>query len=146
MARVDHSFAMQEPPPQARLRLEEELGPELRRKAGFALVRQEPLRLTFSDGGSGTWVFAGRPRRLGLYGRLRHLTARRIEVTLAPDGAGTLVRIRGHAGRDLCRAIGRIGEPGRWPQTRVRRGVPAGLGEEPAPQLSPLPFRRRKRQ
>jgi hypothetical protein len=145
VARVDHSFAMREPPAAARRRLEEELGWELRRKRGFALVSQEPLRLGYSDGGSGTWAFAGRPRRLGLYRRLRELTARRVEISLAAEGEGTRVRVRGHADRALCRSLERLGTPGRWPETRMQLGAPAGIGEEPPPQLSPLPFRPRKR-
>ncbi len=145
MGRVDHRFRIGVAPPDARRMVEEELGWELRRRAGFALVRREPLRLLFSDFGSGTWAFSGKPRRLGLYGRLRELTARRLEVELAPDGAGTILRIRGHADQDLCEAIERLGAPGQWPERRMSRGVPAGLGEDPPPDLSRLPLRRRRR-
>jgi hypothetical protein len=54
-------------------------------------------------------------RRPWLYVTLRRLSSKRIKVRFTEQPTGTLVRIRGSAGRATARGLNRLGEPGRWP-------------------------------
>jgi hypothetical protein len=140
MAKIDHSFHMEEAPEQAQQRFEDELGWELHRDGGFAAVKEKPGEIDYSDGVvddvSDEDAFPGGPlaRSGGLvghggpssaaYGGLRELLARRIKVELTPDGSGTLVHIHGHAEGPLRDAIQRLGTPGHWPELRRTEGAP----------------------
>ncbi len=137
MAKIDHSFHMDEPPPAAQERLEDEIGWELHRDEGFVLVKDTPGELRYSDGsvdrGSDETAFPapdGAPARLGfrddmpLYSALREIASRRIQVELTPDRTGTLVRIHGHGEGRLRDAVERLGTPGHWPEVRLVDGSP----------------------
>jgi catechol 2,3-dioxygenase-like lactoylglutathione lyase family enzyme len=50
VARIDHSFTMSEPPAKALARFRDELGPELHRKTGFGLHKEDPNSLLYRDG------------------------------------------------------------------------------------------------
>jgi hypothetical protein len=130
MAHIDHSFHMQEPPPQAQQRFEEEIGWELHRDEGFVAVKEAPGEIDYSDGRvdevSDEHELPS-PRRAPspeAYAGLRELLARRIKVELAPEGTGTLVRIHGHAEGRLRDAIVLLGAPGHWPEVRWTEGAP----------------------
>jgi len=122
---------MSEPPDRALQRFRDELGPELRHNAGFVLQNETAGRLRYSDGivdprelehfagvDPGAHIRAGfrRRRDAGLYRWLRRSSARRIQVEFAAEGLGTRVTVRGRAPRNVRDAIGRLGQPGRWPQ------------------------------
>ncbi len=143
MAHVDRSFRMEDPPEEAQRRFEEEIGWELHRDEGFALVREQPGSLRYSDGradelsdeesfelppspGPGYVHMEITPRNAteGAYVGLRELVARKIKVELTPDGAGTLVHIHGHAEGRLRDAIELLGTPGHWPEVRLTEGAP----------------------
>jgi hypothetical protein len=61
---------------------------------------------------------------MAAYVGLRELLARTIKVELTPEGAGTLVRIHGHAEGRLRTAIELLGTPGHWPALRMTEGIP----------------------
>jgi hypothetical protein len=131
MAKVDRSFHMDETPEQAQRRFEEEIGWELHKDEGFAAVRELPGEIDYSDGvvdeQSDERAFPaarGRGESAAAYGGLRELLARRIKVELTPDGAGTLVRIHGHAEGRLRDAIELLGTHGHWPELRRTEGAP----------------------
>jgi len=48
---------------------------------------------------------------------VRRWISRRLDVEFAAEGAGTRVTLKGHAGRDLRDALGRLGTAGHWPAT-----------------------------
>jgi hypothetical protein len=122
VAKLDHTFKMPVPPPQAKEQFQIDIGPGLRHEGGFRLAQDESRRLLYSDG-----VVASEPAPLGespddwnTYARLRRLLARRIKVEFAPEGAGTRVSLRGRAERDICAALCKLGSPGQWPENRER--------------------------
>jgi hypothetical protein len=143
MAHVDRSFHMDEPPPEAQRRFEEEVGWELHQDEGFALVRERPGQLRYNDGAvdelADEEAFEDRevanpdpyeryvtPRNATeeAYGGLRELLGRRIKVELTPEGDGTRVRIHGHAEGRLRHAIDLLGTSGYWPEVRMLDGAP----------------------
>ena len=143
MPHVDRSFHMEEPPAEAQRRFEEEVGWELHRDEGYALVREEPGRLRYSDGivddlsdeeafelrdpsAFDTYEREVTPRSgtEGAYAGLRDLLARHIKVELTAEGTGTHVHIHGRAEGRLRDAIELLGEPGHWPQIRMSDGAP----------------------
>jgi hypothetical protein len=151
MAKIDHTFHMDEAPAQAQRRFEEEIGWELHRHGGFAEVKDVPGEIDYSDGavndasdersflpggelaespglssaGHGVGRGAGGAGpTIGAYGGLRELLARHIKVELTPDGTGTLVHIHGHAEGRLRDSILLLGSPGHWPELRWTEGAP----------------------
>jgi hypothetical protein len=103
---------MQEAPEQAQARFLSDIAPDLQRLGGFALYKQQPGRLAFSDGRvDSTAIEEGT-----IHAPLRRVFAHRIRVDFQAAGAGSRVTLRGGTTRDIRRAIGRLGEPGRWPE------------------------------
>jgi hypothetical protein len=99
---------------QAQERFKNEVGPQLHRVGEFALCRNQPGTLIYSDGVVDPVAFGGRDGYD--YSILRRLTARRLRVSFEPVATGTTITIRGHAERTIRDAINRLGEPGQWPQ------------------------------
>jgi hypothetical protein len=117
VAKLNHAFQMSVPPQQAREQFQAEVGTDLRRDGGFRIAQDESRRIVYSDG-----MVSLEPAPLGAdpegwnaYARLRRLLARSITVEFVPDGAGTRVSLRGHATRDMCAALCRLGTAGHWP-------------------------------
>ncbi len=140
MAKIDHSFHMEEAPAQAQERFEEDIGWELHKDEGFVAIKETPGEIDYSDGrvdersdeqelpggplmwSGGLWAKGG--PSIGAYAGLRELLARTIKVDLTPEGTGTLVRIHGHAEGRLRRAIELLGTPGHWPEVHQTEGAP----------------------
>ena len=139
MAKIDHTFHMDEAPGEAQERFEEEIGWELHRDEGFVAVKETPGEIDYRDGAvnestdeqllpndpvaSGVG-YGARGSSLSAYAGLRELLARHIKVELTPDGTGTLVRIHGHAEGRLRDAILLLGTSGHWPAVRWTEGAP----------------------
>lgn len=101
-------------PEQAQEQFVEDIAPELHRKAALALYKQEPGRLAFSDGIVDPVDLAGNG---GLdYALLRRASAHHLQVDFDAEAMGTMVRIHGHAGRDVRDAIELLGQAGHWPE------------------------------
>ena len=111
MAKINHTFSMHEEPGLAQAKFARDIAPYLHRVGGFTLYRQEPALLAFSDGRVDPVAFGGRD---GLdYSLLRRMLAHRITVKFEPKGSGTIVSVRGSAGRDVRDAISLLGGP-KW--------------------------------
>lgn len=119
MAKLDHTFSVPLPVQQAKEQFQMDIGPELRRDAGFRLAQEESRRLVYSDGVVSLDPMA-LPDDWNTYARLRRLLARRVNVDFAPEGAGTRVSLCGRAERDICAALNKLGRPGHWPENRER--------------------------
>jgi hypothetical protein len=119
VAKVDRTFSMQMPPEKARALFIEDIAPEFHRVDDFVLCKEDPGRLEFSDADVDPMANAGNDWRE--YAMLRRATARRIRVEFESEGIGCRVVIRGHAERDLQKAIALLGEPGHWPEGRSQR-------------------------
>jgi hypothetical protein len=117
VAKIDRAFSMQMPLEKAQQLFVEDIAPEFHGVDEFVLCKEEPGRLEFSDclvdpetRGANAW---------GAYSSLRRLMGRRVKVDFKPDGFGTRVVIRGHAEREMQKAIALLGEPGHWPEGRA---------------------------
>jgi hypothetical protein len=114
VARVEKTFVMQVPPEKAEDMFVRDLAPELAKDRGFHITREQPGRLVFSD------VPIESTQSLDLrYGASLEeldLLARHIRVEFTPEGAGTQVRLHGHAEKDIRDAIDKLGTPNHWPE------------------------------
>ncbi|MGO9763832.1 MAG: hypothetical protein ACLP1Q_21480 [Solirubrobacteraceae bacterium] len=119
MAKVDHTFLMQQPPEQAQAMFVDEIAPELHKKADLAMYKDEPGHVLFNDGivDPAELVGGGRSNDTELYSVLREVSGHHLHVDFEAEGSGTRVRIHGHVERKLRDGIDLFGEPGRWPET-----------------------------
>jgi hypothetical protein len=117
LPRFEHTFVMSEPPEEAQERFQSQIGPALRRVSSFRLYHHSPGRLLYSDGRK--HVADVRAHRGALLGwGIRSLTSRRIRVEFSRSAAGTTVRIRGSALREVRDALLLLGTSGHWPSDR----------------------------
>jgi hypothetical protein len=118
VAKIDHAFSMPGTIGEAQARFVEDIAPALHRLGQFALYRQTPGYIAFSDGLVDPMTLS---RDGGLYALGRRLFAHKIKVDFADEGAGTRVTVRGGAPRDIRDEIVLLGCPGHWPQTEPDR-------------------------
>jgi hypothetical protein len=131
MAKVDHTFTMEQAPEQAQRRFVDEIASELHKKAGLAMCKDEPGHVMFNDGivdpddlvegapMNDTGLHLGGARMNNdaeLYSGLRELTGHRLYVDFEPEGSGSRVKIHGHVERKVRDGIDPFGQPGRWPE------------------------------
>ena len=118
MARVEKTFTMQVPPDKAEEMFVRDLAPELAKDRGFHITHEQPGHLVFSD------VPIESPQdvgvRLGAAMQGIDLFARHIRVEFTPEGTGTLVKLHGHAEKDIGEAINKLGTPNHWPEIADR--------------------------
>ena len=150
MAHIDYSFRMVGDPAAAQALFENDIVPELARDGGFHLVREHPGQLVFDDAlteedadapgeqpglgdeegltdeppaagsdiiGEGLAAKFTAPRPLGLG---EDLLARHLHVEFSAGDSDTVVRVHGHARRNLRDALKRLGTTGHWPETADR--------------------------
>lgn len=113
MAKLEQSFQVACEPREAQAMFMRDVAPALQRAADFRVVDEEPGELHFSDAHELPPVY----RDANTYDGLSRLLARRIKVEFVSDGVQTLVRISGHAEREIADAIADLGKPGHWPST-----------------------------
>ena len=150
MAHIDHSFQMSGAPDAAQVLFMRDITPELAKDGGFHLVREHSAGLVFDDAlteadadapreqpglgdeeelsdeppaarsqiiGEGSVAKFTAPRPLGPG---EDLLSRHLHVDFAASNSGTVVRIHGHARRNLRDALQRLGTTGHWPETAGR--------------------------
>jgi hypothetical protein len=118
MAKVDHTFLMQQAPEQAQSMFVDEIASELHRKAGLAMCKDEPGHVLFNDGiVEPDGLVGGRRSDPDLYSGLLEVTGHHLHVDFEPEGLGTKVRVHGHVERAVRDGIDLFGQPGRWPET-----------------------------
>jgi hypothetical protein len=143
IARIDHSFTIEEPAELAQAMFVRDIAPELAKDRDFQIAHERPGQLVFSDGiataGDEESVLAEDthdeepwapipslvsrwPGRFVLgVGRgggegLAAVLSRHIKVDFTPDGAGTRVHVHGHVEHDVCHALELLGTPQHWPE------------------------------
>ncbi len=109
---------MQVPPEKAEEMFVRDLAPELAKDRGFHITREKPGHLVLSD------VPIESPG-FNTYGRGADLEevdvlARHIRVEFTAEGGGTLVKLHGHAEKDIGDAIDKLGTPDHWPEIADR--------------------------
>jgi len=108
---------MQVPPEKAEEMFVRDLAPELAKDRGFHITREDPGHLVFSDVPLET---PGLDLRRGAAVEEIDLIARHIRVEFTPEGSGTLVKLHGHAEKDIRDAIDKLGTPNHWPEIADR--------------------------
>jgi hypothetical protein len=143
IARIDHSFTIEQPAELAQAMFVRDIAPELARDRDFQIAHERPGQLVFSDGiatagdeesvlgedtqGEEPWARlapVGRvgPARflqnfgLGGADELAEILPRHIKVDFTPDGAGTRVHVHGHVEHDVCHGLELLGTPRHWPE------------------------------
>ena len=146
MAHIDYSFTMAADPAAAQSLFERDVVPALARDGEFHVVREHPGELVFDDAlteddadaveerpgrgdeeklsdepraasqlmdvGLAAKYTAPRPIGLG-----EDLPARHLHVDFSAGDSGTVVRVHGHARRNLRDALQKLGTTGHWPET-----------------------------
>lgn len=109
---------MQVPPDKAEEMFVGDLAPELAKDRGFHITHERPGQLVFSD--VPIESPGGFDARHGASVEEIDLLARHIRVEFTPEGTGTLVKLHGHAEKDIRDAIDKLGTPDHWPEIADR--------------------------
>jgi hypothetical protein len=143
IARIDHSFTIEEPAELAQAMFVRDIAPELAKDRDFQIAHERPGQLVFSDGiatggdeesvlaegtqGEEPWApipslvsrwpgrFVQGVGRGGGEG-LAAILPRHIKVDFTSEGIGTRVHVHGHVEHDVCHGLELLGTPRHWPE------------------------------
>lgn len=110
---------MQVPPDQAQTMFVNDLAPELAKYRDFSITHERPGEVVFSDAVKEQDSDVYLRGSAGFY-EGNELLARHIHVEFVAEAGGTLVTLRGHAEKNICDAIDRLGTPDHWPEIANR--------------------------
>jgi hypothetical protein len=103
---------MQEPPQDARTRLERELANGVEGR-GFRRDTKVPDVVTFKLSAP-SWLNWGSPSVAVWW---EFFAGQQLSFAFEPDNSGTKVNVKGRVSKPLAGALEALGRPGRWPHT-----------------------------